>query len=209
MLGLWFLGRDIENLYGRAEFYRLYAAMVIFGGVVWAAANMLDRVPEEAMLMGASGAVAGIVVLYALNFPHRTLLLFFVIPMPAWVAGVLLVGWDIMGAMGHGEANVAYAVHLGGAGLAFAYHHWRWNFGNFLPRGFRWPQLRRRDRPRLHQPQADDRRDDDALHEAEVDRILEKIHREGEGSLTRKERRVLELASREYQDRRRRGKDEG
>ena len=36
-----------------------------------------------------------------------------------------------------------------------------------------------------------------------VNRILEKIHREGEGSLTRKERRVLENASREYQRRRR------
>ena len=35
-----------------------------------------------------------------------------------------------------------------------------------------------------------------------VDRILEKISREGEGSLTRKERRTLETASRQYQNRR-------
>ena len=41
MLGLWFLGRDIEDLYGRAEFYRLYLAMVVFGGVVWAAVNKI------------------------------------------------------------------------------------------------------------------------------------------------------------------------
>jgi membrane associated rhomboid family serine protease len=202
MLGLWFLGRDVEDLYGRAEFYRLYVAMVVVGGVVWAAVNRIDGAPDGVTMIGASGGVAGVVVLYALNFPRRTLLLFFVIPMPAWVAGVALVGWDIMGAMGHGERNIAYAAHLGGAALAFLYHQRRWSFGKLLPGRLRWPQWPRRG-PRIHQPEADDRREDNALHEAEVDRILEKIHREGEGSLTRKERRVLELASREYQDRRR------
>ena len=41
------------------------------------------------------------------------------------------------------------------------------------------------------------------MAEEEVDRILAKIHREGEHSLTRKERRMLEIASREYRRRRR------
>ena len=159
------------------------------------------------MMVGASGAVAGIVVLYALNFPRRTLLLFFVLPIPAWVAGVFLVVSDIWGAMGQGEGNIAYAAHLGGAALAFLYHQRRWNFGNLLPGRFRWPRLLGGLGPRLHKPENDDHREDDAVREAEVDRILEKIHREGEGSLTRKERRVLELASRTYQDRRR-GKPE-
>jgi hypothetical protein len=174
--------------------------------VVWAAVNKISD-PSSPPAVGASAAVAGIVVLYALNFPRRTILLFFVLPIPAWVLGVALVAGDILGATGHG-GNVAYAAHLGGAGLAFLYHRQRWNFGRLLPGSFRWPRLPRRVGPRLHQPEADDRREDDAAREAEVDRILEKIHREGEGSLTRKERRVLELASRAYQQRRR-GKDEG
>ena len=45
------------------------------------------------------------------------------------------------------------------------------------------------------------RRRPDSAEEQEIDRILEKIHREGESSLTRKERRLLETASREYQKR--------
>jgi len=44
---------------------------------------------------------------------------------------------------------------------------------------------------------------DGLVADDEVDHILEKIHRNGENSLTRKERRILENASREYQRRRR------
>ena len=104
MLGLWFLGRDIEDLYGRAEFYRLYLAMVVVGGVVWAAVNKISD-PSSPPAVGASAAVAGIVVLYALNFPRRTMLLFFVLPIPAWVLGVALVAGDILGATGQAKGT--------------------------------------------------------------------------------------------------------
>ena len=84
--------------YGAKEFLRLYLVMVVFGNVVWNATNKIIGTPADVEMYGASGAIAGVVVLYALNFPHRMILLFFVIPMPAWVFGVLVVGLDIFGA---------------------------------------------------------------------------------------------------------------
>jgi membrane associated rhomboid family serine protease len=199
MLALWFLGRDVERVCGSKEFTRLYLVLLVVGSVAWAAINRVAHSPGG-MLMGASGAVTGVVVLYAMNFPHRIILLMFVLPVPAWVLGVIIVAFDILGSLG-GETNVAYSVHLVGAAFAFLYARQRWNFGRLLPDGLRWPRWQRRQRLRVHKP--DEEEDSEGVPEDQVDRILEKIYREGETSLTRQERRILETASRAYQRRRR------
>jgi membrane associated rhomboid family serine protease len=204
MFGLWVLGRDVESLYGRKEFLRLYLVLLVVGSVAWAIVGKLQGRPPAALAYGASGAIAGIVVLYAMNFPRRTLLLFFVLPVPAWLCGVLLVLMDMFGATGWGgrptagQPQVAYSIHLAGAAFAFLYYQQRWNLGRLVQGGRSWASFWRRPKLRVHDPE----RPDHDLSQ-EVDQILEKIHREGEGSLTRKERQVLENASREFQRRRR------
>ena len=198
MLGLFFFGREIERLYGPKEFLRIYLAAIVAGGVAWGLIAWLTGV--HGVLGGASGAVTAVVILFALNYPRQMVLFMFFIPMPAWVLGLILVGLDLYGAVVTPQTNVAYVVHLTGAAFALAYFRLHWNFGNLG-----WSSLvpsRWRARPKLqvHDPYATQTR----LNE-EVDRILEKISREGEESLTRKERRTLEDASRQYQKRRQRG----
>ncbi len=216
MLALWFFGRDVEQRYGRAEFVRLYLLLLAIGGVAWAAINALPLLQPAPLhsppgdsqerlwsLIGASGAVTGVLILYALNFPRRTILFMFVLPMPAWVLAVLVVLIDILGLAGYSsDTNVAFVVHLAGAAFAALYFQQRWNLGALLRGRAGWPTFRSRGRLRIHQPWQDDEPSARELREKEVDRILEKIHREGESSLTRKERRTLETASREYQQRR-------
>lgn len=197
MLVLFFLGRDIEWTYGWKEFLRLYLVMLVVAGLAWTIVKKLQGAPALAGSYGASGAVTGVVILYALNFPRRTLLLFFVIPVPAWLVGVLVVAVDMFGAIHPHGSNIGYEAHLGGAAFAFLYYRFGWNLGRLTEGRFSWPKFKRRPRLQIHRP----------THEppdlsAEVDRILEKIHRSGEASLTRKERRVLEDASREYKQRR-------
>lgn len=203
MLVLGFLGRDVEDRYGSKEFLRLYLVMVVFASVVWNILNV--RTLDMTSAYGASGAIAGVVVLYALNFPNRTLLLFFFIPMPAWVLGVLFVAYDMYGASGGvAGSNVAYSMHLTGAAFAFVYYRRGWNLTRLTPYRIPWPSFRRKPKLRIHKPR------EEAGHDlsAEVDRILEKIYREGEASLTAKERKTLETASRKYQ-RKKSVKDEG
>ncbi|MCR4415019.1 MAG: rhomboid family intramembrane serine protease [Thermoguttaceae bacterium] len=203
MLGLFFLGFDVEATYGRKEFLRIYLAALLVGSLAWAITNRLTG-DEPARLLGASGAVTAVVVLYALNFPRRELLFFFVFPMPAWLVGVLVVAIDLWSAIHRPESNVAYTVHLAGAAFALLYFQTGMNFGRLVP-SRSW--FRRRPKLRIHRPETDDENrqtpemSDDLA--AEVDRILAKISREGEASLTRKERRTLQNASRQYQKRRR------
>jgi len=196
MLQLWFLGRIVEQLYGRWEFLRVYLVMLVVGSVIWAIGNALFD-PRPARLIGASGAVSGIVILFVLNFPQQTLMLFPIpIPIKAWVIGVLLVVFNVAGAIGE-MGNTAFGVHLSGIVFAYLYHRNRWNL-NWLGSGLLSPgRFKRRPKLRIHDPSSKE-----SELSREVDQILEKIHRQGEESLTRKERRILETASREYQKRR-------
>ncbi|MGQ9563641.1 MAG: rhomboid family intramembrane serine protease [Thermogutta sp.] len=216
MLTLWFFGRDIEYLLGRNEFLRLYLVMVILGGVIWSTVNYVQGMPAEIPLVGASGAVVGIFVLFCLHYPRRTILLFFVIPVPAWVAGVLLLAPDVLSAIQNRESTVAYSVHLTGAAIAFLYYYQGWNFGQFWDQlgGMAiWTRVRylfqRRPRLRVRHPEGevpgdkvDEAKRELSQLEAEVERILDKISQFGTESLTRSERRTLERASRLYRERR-------
>ena len=201
MLTLWFFGRPVEQRYGAKEFLRLYLVMLVFASLAWAAvARFIEGAPPEASVAGASGAVVGVVILFVLNYPREEVLLFFVLPMPAWVLGVLFVAYDVWGAVSRESGSrVAYSVHLAGAAFAFLYFRFGWNLGRLVPGRGSWRWLRRRPRLRLHKPEAPE--EDEKLGE-EVDRILEKISRLGEASLTGKERRTLQNASRRYQRKR-------
>ena len=135
MLALWFLGQDVERTYGRNEFLRFYLAALVVGSVAWAVANRLMGVVESGPMFGASGAVTAVVILFALLFPHRTLLLFFVLPVPAWFVGLFMVGVDVYTAL-QGGTHIAWGVHMAGAVFALAYYRFKWNFGRLLPDRF-------------------------------------------------------------------------
>ena len=215
MLGLFFLGRIVEQRYGRKEFLWFYMVTIVLGSVSWCVLNSINGIPADVSLVGASGAITGVVMLFALNFPRQTILLFFVIPMPAWVLGVMIVLFNLFGTTGAGDPRVAYGVHLAGAGFALAYYQFRWNISRLADRWIPKDLFKFKNRPKLrvHDPSDDHASNDgpsraerrqrvkDKSNEEEVDRILAKIHNEGEDSLTKKERRTMEAASRRLRDR--------
>lgn len=200
MLGLWFLGRAVEQKYGTREFLRFYLLAIVLGSVIWSAMGLVQGWPPTYRLIGASGAVSAVVFLFIVNYPRVTLLLMFVLPVPAWLVGVLLIVYNVLGPS-YGEGGIAYEVHLVGIAFAALYYRRGWNLTR-LTGWFPLDWLRRQPRLRVHDP-GDDAKAQQI--EAEVDRILKKISEQGEASLTRKERRTLEAASRQYQKNRRDG----
>ncbi|HEX3869837.1 MAG TPA: rhomboid family intramembrane serine protease [Pirellulales bacterium] len=191
MLGLFFFGREMETKYGRREFLWQYLAYVVFGGIVWLA---LSAFSNGGTVIGASGAVTGVLTLFVLNYPQRTILLFGILPVPAWLCLALYLFEDLYGAS-YSTSNVAYSVHLAGAALAFAYYRLGWNFERWVPAN--WSKFRfRGPRLRVHRPPPTEQ--DMKLR---VDKILAKWSEKGEQSLTREERKTLEEASRRYRNR--------
>ncbi len=97
MLLLFMLGREVEQWYGTREFIRLYLVMLVFSSAAWAVSNRLLYPHQPSILYGASGAISGVVVLYALNFPRRILNFMFVLPLPAWLVGAIMIAYDVVG----------------------------------------------------------------------------------------------------------------
>ena len=200
MLGLWFFGRELEGIYGRRSFLMAYLTMIIGGGLAWLAMTVAAGSPGEQMVIGASGGVMGLVTLYACHFPTKQVLLMGVFPIPIWALAITYFASDITGLVGRqSSSNVAYAAHIGGALTGFLFYRTRLSLDQLVPSANWWKRLVG-PKLKVHSPHEPD--DDPSTLTARVDQILEKISREGEASLTSRERKVLEDASRRYQRRR-------
>ncbi|MFM9057673.1 MAG: rhomboid family intramembrane serine protease [Planctomycetaceae bacterium] len=203
MLSLWFFGRAVETLLGRAEFLRFYVTALVVAGLTWLASVALRPAGFSApLLIGASGAVTAVLAVFVWNFPHVTVLIWGVLPLPAWALGILYVFWDVQGTT-NAQSNVAHIAHLGGAafGLLYAWQGWSLEgLADPMRRVSGWRRLRGGGRYRVFRPDTDGE-DDDATLQQQADRVLEKISRSGSASLTPRERETLERASRRLKDR--------
>jgi len=206
MLALFFLGPEVERKLGTAEFVRFYLVAAVFASIITVLLQVLG-VTAPAILLGASGAIAAVIILFILNFPRRTLYIWGVVGIPAWALGVLIVVLNLLGsrmssADPRGSDRIAFETHLAGMAFAAAYFYLRWNLARVLPGGGAWKAIKKKLGPKpklqLHNPEEYYEKLD-----AEADRILAKMHREGEESLTDKERRTLADYSRRMQQKHR------
>ena len=193
MLGLYFLGRSVEERYGRIEFYRIYLISMLICGWIWLLKQFAFQ--ADGGLLGASGAVLCIEMLFVFNFPtSRVYLLVF--PIPAWVLGILLV---LMNLASSPSTGVATDVHMTGILCATGYFFTGMSFrflGDFKGSWRRWSRKFGASRLRLHEESSTF----SGSFAEEADRILAKIHESGQESLTAKEKKILERYSRSVRE---------
>jgi membrane associated rhomboid family serine protease len=208
MLFLWWMGSEVEDIYGPREFLGFYFVSLLVSSLAYVAFALSS--PERHQALGASGAVTAVMVLFAMHYPTRTVLLFFVIPVPVILLVVFNVLHDTIGLFGGIAEPVAFAAHLGGAAFGFLYGKYNWRVTNWLP-GM--PRLRMgRTRPKLRvyagdsepgpRPSIGKRIDADEHIEAELDEVLAKVAQHGRSSLSEREQKILMRASELYRQRR-------
>jgi membrane associated rhomboid family serine protease len=110
MLTLYFFGTYLEQRVGAAGLLLIYLASLLAGSAWTLLENLRDR---EYRGLGASGAVSGVVICFALFEPFALMLVFFV-PMPAILFAVLYIGWSAFAA-GRVRDGIGHEAHLGGA----------------------------------------------------------------------------------------------
>lgn len=121
MLSLWFAGRSVEWYIGPRKFLALYLLSAVGGGVLQMAWG-----PSGVELIGASGAVFGVVLAFTTIFYDQQIiaLLFFVIPLrlKARYLGIGLLAITFLSMVFHFQSWIGHAAHLGGAitGYLFA-----------------------------------------------------------------------------------------
>jgi membrane associated rhomboid family serine protease len=127
MLFLWIFGNNVEHRFGSMRFLAFYLASGLAAGL----AHALIEPQSEVPMLGASGAISGVLGAYLVLFPRNTvrvLLLFWMISVPAfvvigcWILSQLWGGARMLEQLNQGMGpveGVAYAAHIGGllAGL--------------------------------------------------------------------------------------------
>lgn len=194
MFALWMFGSELETRLGRGRFLQLYFISGIGAGLCHTVASWGSRIP----MLGASGAVFGVLVAFAMLFPDRYITLFiFLFPLTL-KAKHLVLGFaaiEILWVISASRSGVAHTAHVGG--LIFGYLFMKSRYRLALP--FEsvqrvWDNIKRRWRWRKPPRYKYKPIDADEFISEEVDPILAKISREGIGSLTRKEKKILKKA---------------
>ncbi len=193
MLALFMFGGEVERKLGTRAFAWLYAVSGVGAGLASLVVVQIAAPGSGVALVGASGAIFGVLIAYAMLFPYRpiTLLIFFVLPVTlqarwlvaiyAWVEALLLMQ------MG-GVAGLGHLAHL--SGLVFG-----WAYLRSPGWATRWRERRRmRTIDRQMRIVRAGYAEKDRLQE-EVDALLDKISREGMRGLSERERARLTEAS--------------
>ncbi len=194
MIGLYFLGMYLERSWGAKRFLRFYLICGVVAGLTHVGLSQLLAHNSRIPLVGASGGVFAVVIACAILFPHiRVIVLLF--PMSIRAAAILFFAMSSVGVlMGVRNAlagdnisgGISHAAHFGGA-IAGAI--WIW----LLPRVGEAHRQRWEKRTEGAWKKGMQQRQ---VEQEKIDRILDKIQREGLNSLSSKEREMLRDATR-------------
>ncbi len=113
MVGLYSFSILVLSEYGLVSFLFLYMLAILMGSLL---PLFFYRNQPDYTMVGASGGMFGIIFTMLALFPHRELLLFYIIPMKGWILGLLLSVYSVKATLKPNPKNhVAHLTHLGGA----------------------------------------------------------------------------------------------
>ncbi len=189
MLGVFFLGPTLERNWGGRKFIMFYLSCGAAGGLFYLFLVGIGFLGGHTMV-GASGAVLGMLAACAILFPHFVVILI-LFPLPIRKAAIILTIMYLVLVVSRSENAGGEAAHLGGMAAGAIYVMWQ-------------PWLKKlREKNRVVRWESDFGRE--RALEKEVDRILRKVHESGISSLTRQEKKILEKATKAEQMRNRHG----
>ena len=182
MFFLWMFGSEIEMEWGTRQFLKYYFICGIGAGLL-----MIITSPG-AFTIGASGAVYGIMVAYAIRNPDRPIYLYFLFPIKVkYFIGFMAIV-SFLSTMNASSDGIAHAAHLGGMVIGFIYLKY-WHKIYSLKNIFQQPGRKQK----LNRTQVDDEKVD--YYRRKIDELLDKINRVGYLKLSDDEKELLEEGS--------------
>jgi len=175
MFVLWMFGSELERLWGKEHFLKFYFVTGVGAGLVTIIFGLNSMTP----IVGASGAVYGVLLAYGLTYPNRTVYLYGIIPIKSlW----FVIGIGVIAFMSSFDniSQISHLTHLSGMVIGYL----------MLKRPVRFNDLWFTIRKRTLEFKIKHEEKKVSQHqeiEREIDRILDKINREGFDSLTEEE----------------------
>jgi membrane associated rhomboid family serine protease len=126
MLLLWWIGAELEVYWGKRYFTFYYLACGVGGALIWCIGTLLYFLvtgksgPAQTIVVGASGAIYGLLLAYGLIFGERVTYFLMLFPMKAKVFVLILAGVQVMNQLSEGfRSQEAVLAHLGGMVTGF------------------------------------------------------------------------------------------
>jgi membrane associated rhomboid family serine protease len=180
MIGLYFLGPTLEKFWLSKKFLIFYLVCGVAGGLFFLLLSNIGVI-HKGQLIGASGAILGMLAACAILFPHFVVFILF-FPVPIRVASIIFIFLYIANIFIGGQNAGGDAAHLAGMAVGAGYVYF-------------WPKWKKK----YHDTYSSDNWEKNfkaySELQKEVDRILAKVNEQGIGSLTRKEKKTLEQAT--------------
>lgn len=212
MFVLWMFGASIEDIFGSKKFLTFYLLAGVSAGLFQLFVTPLLG-GQGAVTIGASGAIYGVMIAFALFFPDTLIFLYFLIPVKAkYFIGFMIVIEFL--SVDSASSGVAHLAHLGGAIFAFlyimfdksshvsikdmfrkSYYYKPKSNSNIFNNPFTKRKSDNRDVEDANYYEIDKKEEDDTVTQEEIDKILDKISRSGYQNLTEKEKKILFQAS--------------
>ncbi|NIA22975.1 MAG: rhomboid family intramembrane serine protease [Proteobacteria bacterium] len=178
MFALYIFGIEVEHYWGGKKFLEYYLICGVGAGII----SLLTYYNSPIPIIGASGAIYGVVLAYGLLFPERYLYLYFFIPIKAKYLVIMFILFEFFAGISGGGDHIAHFAHLGGLLTGFIY--------------LKWPLIK----SKLHIRKSviggnrNKWRDNYNEYDSEVDIILKKASKYGVDSLTPDEIETLRKA---------------
>ncbi|GAB5409334.1 MAG: rhomboid family intramembrane serine protease [Balneolaceae bacterium] len=196
MLWLWWMGRPVEERLGPRSFLTVYLGAGLFGALIDVVVSFAS---PPTLVIGASGAVFGVMVAFAMLFPRTPIMLFLLPPIEARFVVSGLIVLDVLFLNSGGQ--VARIVHLGGAlggfllmrahrngfDLSLVPRYIEYQFRKFKSSGSAKPKKKKNKNMSI----VSDAEIIEEVDQSELDEILEKISKKGYDSLSSEEKRKL------------------
>ena len=184
MFVLWMFGKDLESQWGKMEFLLFYFVCGIGAGLITVLFSVNSIVP----IVGASGAIYGLLLAYGFTYPNQMVYLYGLVPIKVKYMVLGLGAIAFFASLSASQSNVSHITHLSGMviGLIFIYFNINWKVIKL------W-YIRMRLKGLSQQPAKQD--NEEAQMKKQVDKILDKLNDSGWDSLTEQEENYLTQAS--------------
>ena len=184
MFVLWMFGSELEKYWGKKEFLRFFFITGIGSGLI----TILFSLSSTNPVVGASGAIYGVLLAYGFMFPNRLVYLYFLIPIKVKYLVILIGAIAFFSSLNPGNSNISHLTHLSGMVIGFIYlrSSINWNTINHFV-------IHRKDEIKRHYE--DKKNEKREALKLQVDAILDKINDVGYDNLSESEREFLFKAS--------------
>ena len=184
MLGLWVFGRELEQAWGKKNFLKYYFITGIGSGLI----TYFFQMGSDNPVIGASGAVYGVLLAYGVSFPNRMLYIWGLIPVKSLWLVIIMGAIAFFGILGNAD-GISHVTHISGMVIGYILLKKNWSLRDIL-------FSIRKKTIEFQVQRHEEKSIKNKMIQKDIDEILEKIQKVGFSGLSDGEQSKLYEASR-------------